>query len=42
MKNKLINYFFEDEAEFEAYKPYLFLLGASALFYIIVNLLCLL
>lgn len=42
MKNKLINYFFDDIEEYEAYKPYLFLLGASVLFNLIVNLLCLL
>ena len=41
MKNKLINYFFDDMEEYEAYKPILKLLSRLALINLIVALLCL-
>lgn len=40
MKNKLINYFFEDTEQFEAYKPFLITLGTLGLINLIVALLC--
>ena len=41
MKNKLINYFFEDTEEYEAYKPFIKLLSTLLLVNLIVALLCL-
>lgn len=41
MKNRIIDYFFEDTEQFEAYKPFLKLLGVLAAVNFIVSLLCL-
>jgi hypothetical protein len=41
MKNKLINYFFDDTEEYEAYKPIIKLLSTLGLINLIVALLCL-
>jgi hypothetical protein len=41
MKNKLINYFFDDMEEYEVYKPFLKLLARLGLINLIVALLCL-
>ena len=41
MKNKLINYFFDDIEEYEAYKPIIKLLSTLGLINLIVALLCL-
>lgn len=40
MKNRIIDYFFEDEEHFEAYKPFLKVLSTLGLINLIVALLC--
>jgi hypothetical protein len=39
MKNKIIDFFFEDMEQYEAYKPYIFLLAAVGVFSLLASLL---
>lgn len=41
MKNKIIDFFFEDMEEFEAHKPYLLLLAAVSVLSLLASLLVL-